>query len=1065
MAPNRHVQLLAPIGGINRAASYPMQLPFTAPELVNVYPTESSQLHSGVAPRPGLGPAFYEPTRIFPCEYPWTNQPVRMLSQLSVVTPTATGYPSVWREDFLSGEFELVWTDWGAVPPLLLDIQDHFAYATNSVGRAKAHSAIATMNSAAGKTQQYDIWITPDDLLWRGAYTIAACLENATPGRDTGAFGRPDHGILLTLHQFGQLGTYEVYLNCYNGAAVTTFTKRGCFGQVQPGWLSLRIVQNSVTGNWDAYAYWLGQLVLGITPWVNNTAYALGDWVVPTQTLAPDTLWYYECTVAGTSDPFAANEPNWWNYVEGDTIPGDGTVTWTVRRHPITPALTPASVTGKATAVPVNANRHAFGASVDPTPVAWAPGIPKFIGECVIPTVANGYLYEVTIVHNAAGVRDNTGAVEPVWPTVIGATILDGWVTWTCRAPTTDKRAIVDHVRVTYYATGTEEQTRTLLCASGEGEFFVEDHFHQLRQVRSCHRLAADRPFRAVEYEQKLYIADYGDLVVAAEALCSVTAAAGGTTTVQRPAAAAWSTDIIPGEHIAIVSDSSNAALFPNGTYEILRITTAPSPENMFLAPERAGSVGVTFTVEFQRSPKVYDPFGTDNATEWTALTAYSVGDLVRPSGVIPNGRGLIYRCVYDGVATAPEPVWPTTLGDTITEGGGSTIYWRCEGQDMFGTLDHWLATEATIPVGCPIVARWYDGILLGGNSESPNIYHGSRMGDPLDWDFSAFEYDDPGRAWVSQPSESGTVAQPIKALIPGPNGILYVATKNQIWVLTAPPNIGGQMVIFNERAGILGNFAWCFGEAGEVFYLAHNGLWSTQRGYLQGQTVPNELQLVNTSMYTPFLAYDGSRGGVLVLLGANEPRRLAQWFVYVQGNVSYWKLDVQGRMLPTAILDYVASDPAESGVLVGSFSGVIHRFDRHYEHDYDWGGNNYRTMTSYYWYGPFRLSDHPSFEAVLNSILAVLGRESGFVKWSVHTGASAEQVIRSTLTEAPLVSGFFTDTGVNPTHTVRLRGAWAIVSVGRGNPTGLDEDWQYNRRWLVEEMTATVESAGYRRR
>jgi len=58
--------------------------------------------------------------------------------------------------------------------------------------------------------------------------------------------------------------------------------------------------------------------------WVADTAYALGDYVVPTTW----NDWRYECTVAGTSH--ATTEPT-WPTTEGATVV-DNEVTWTCRR-------------------------------------------------------------------------------------------------------------------------------------------------------------------------------------------------------------------------------------------------------------------------------------------------------------------------------------------------------------------------------------------------------------------------------------------------------------------------------------------------------------------------------------------------------------------------------------------------------------------------------------------------------------------------------------------------------------------------------------------------------------
>lgn len=57
----------------------------------------------------------------------------------------------------------------------------------------------------------------------------------------------------------------------------------------------------------------------------------------------------------------------------------------------------------------------------------WEVEEPYSLGAYAEPTVLNGYCYEAT----AGG---TSGAAEPEWPTTIGETVVDGTVTWTCRA-------------------------------------------------------------------------------------------------------------------------------------------------------------------------------------------------------------------------------------------------------------------------------------------------------------------------------------------------------------------------------------------------------------------------------------------------------------------------------------------------------------------------------------------------------------------------------------------------------------------------------------------------------
>lgn len=55
--------------------------------------------------------------------------------------------------------------------------------------------------------------------------------------------------------------------------------------------------------------------------------------------------------------------------------------------------------------------------------------------------------------------------------------------------------------------------------------------------------------------------------------------------------------------------------------------------------------------------------------TTWAASTAYTTGDVVRPT----TGNGHLYRCIVAGTSGGTEPSWPTVSGDTVTDG---TVKW-----------------------------------------------------------------------------------------------------------------------------------------------------------------------------------------------------------------------------------------------------------------------------------------------------------------------------------------------------------------------------------------------------
>ncbi len=67
------------------------------------------------------------------------------------------------------------------------------------------------------------------------------------------------------------------------------------------------------------------------------------------------------------------------------------------------------------------------GCRFDISPVTWQANRGFLAGTYVVPTVPNGFQY-IVVSRNG-----DTGGVEPVWPTVVDATIVDGGTTWRAR--------------------------------------------------------------------------------------------------------------------------------------------------------------------------------------------------------------------------------------------------------------------------------------------------------------------------------------------------------------------------------------------------------------------------------------------------------------------------------------------------------------------------------------------------------------------------------------------------------------------------------------------------------
>ena len=92
-------------------------------------------------------------------------------------------------------------------------------------------------------------------------------------------------------------------------------------------------------------------------------------------------------------------------------------------------------------------------------------------------------------------------------------------------------------------------------------------------------------------------------------------------------------------------------------------------------------SVGTgTLTYTAGTGIAIWQPAGSAAVpSRWTALTAYAVGQVVRPVGLTSTGvvAGVsnlpLFKCTTAGTTAAAEPTWPALIGGTVTDG---TVVW-----------------------------------------------------------------------------------------------------------------------------------------------------------------------------------------------------------------------------------------------------------------------------------------------------------------------------------------------------------------------------------------------------
>ena len=91
-----------------------------------------------------------------------------------------------------------------------------------------------------------------------------------------------------------------------------------------------------------------------------------------------------------------------------------------------------------------------------------------------------------------------------------------------------------------------------------------------------------------------------------------------------------------------------------------------------------------------------------DGPPNWSALTAYEAGyNMVKTTNYY-------YLCTTSGTSASVAPTWPTTFGNTVTDG---SIVWTC----VAHARRTWRSSTAYVPQPLNTPYPWPDQIVTGG--------------------------------------------------------------------------------------------------------------------------------------------------------------------------------------------------------------------------------------------------------------------------------------------------------------------------------------------------------------
>jgi hypothetical protein len=378
-------------------------------------------------------------------------------------------------------------------------------------------------------------------------------------------------------------------------------------------------------------------------------------------------------------------------------------------------------------------------------------------------------------------------------------------------------------------------------------------------------------------------------------------------------------------------------------------------------------------------------------------------------------------------LAATPNPEGATTLEFRIVR----TMKVYDPDDDTLRSVYHnWLM--GSVPTNCAMITSWRSR-LVAVEASDPQNFKMSRLGNPLDWDYTA---NDTQRAIAGSLVSTGQISEPITALIPFHHNCLVVGCTSSLWILTGDPGLGGGARRLDPEIGILDKRSWCIVAGGYLFFMSLDGLYVMPPGCgtpptsVSREILPEELLDIDTTAKTVTMTYDLRFRGVHLFIydGSNT----AHWFIDIRTRLegdklsaAFWPVAYHADHGPSTCHARRDTATSESCVVFGGKDGYLRNLKTTLDQD---DGSN--AISSHIVFGPFALGDSKGVtEGKLTSLCAALARGSGDVTWSVHVGQTAEDAVNAAARESGTWTGY-SDAGLQYKAHPRARGAYATVKI-----------------------------------
>lgn len=303
-----------------------------------------------------------------------------------------------------------------------------------------------------------------------------------------------------------------------------------------------------------------------------------------------------------------------------------------------------------------------------------------------------------------------------------------------------------------------------------------------------------------------------------------------------------------------------------------------------------------------------------------------------------------------DGVASSTHSISMTFLNQCVYMASGISTIGVLSTSTVSSTSTYAVGTlmasttpsSQSVPTYCSLAVTWRGSLVLAMDQNNPQNVYSSRTGVPTDWNYSA---SDPAAAWAGNFSNSGQIGEPVTCIIPFNDDLMIVSTVNEIWLIEGSPAQNGSIVRLAVGGGIIGMYAWCIDNAGQLYYVTQAGvfmvmpIWAIYKPpqLISGQHFSYFFESIDPSQTSVFLQFDPTHKLLQIY---TTPFYAEPSHIFMdQRNGGYWPQNWSFEYGPTAALSYVSGVGAlgeSQQVLIGGQDGAVYFLDRTQTVDYN---------------------------------------------------------------------------------------------------------------------------------